>query len=111
MKKIKIVLIIVVILIAMIITFAIIDFKRVTSGEKPIFCIDSETRMDGGTIEYSGLGYKIIDYHKMLPTSLCATLGLDGEMCYYNEVKINLWFMPEGDYYDEYVEKLSNEIR
>ena len=36
MKKIKIVLIIVVILIAMIITFATIDFKRVTSGEKPI---------------------------------------------------------------------------
>lgn len=49
------------------ITFYCIDKTRIENGQTPIFCIKNPAGMinDGGTMEYFGLGYKIIDYNKL----------------------------------------------
>lgn len=49
------------------IVFFIVDYNRARNQEKPIFCIQNPARMlaDGGTIEYFGLGYKVIDFHTL----------------------------------------------
>lgn len=111
MKKIKKVLIIVVVLIVLIIIFATVDYNRINNGEKPIFSKVTGTLMDGGTVEYTGLGYKIIDYHKMLPTWVYAELGTH-ESLYYDDVKIGTWFMSmmdDTEEYDDYIDKILNE--
>ena len=43
------------------------DYNRVKNGDNPIFCIRNLAGiiMDGGTIEYFGLGYKIIDFNML----------------------------------------------
>ena len=55
----------------------VISVGRYNKG--PFFAIETKEYSDGGTKEYLGLGYKIIDYNK-----------LDG----YDEYKIGTWFMP-----------------
>lgn len=55
MNKKKIVFIGVVLAIWLVV--GIIDFSRVHSFEKPIFCITTETYDDGGSGHYVGLGY------------------------------------------------------
>lgn len=47
------------------ITFFMIDIKRVNNGELPIFAKKVATVNDGGTTEYMGIGYKVIDYNKL----------------------------------------------
>lgn len=49
------------------IVFFIVDYNRARNQEKPIFCIQNPAGMlaDGGTIEYFGLGYKVIDFHTL----------------------------------------------
>jgi hypothetical protein len=42
-----------------------VDYNRVINQETPIFCIKINEANDGGTTEYLGLGYKVIDYHKL----------------------------------------------
>ena len=42
--------------------------------------------MDGGTIEYWGLGYKVIDFHTIA--------GFD-------DIKIGTWFMDYNDFEEE----------
>jgi len=59
-----------------------IDIYRLEQNLEPIFCIKIGAYSDGGTKEYLGLGYKIIDYNK-----------LDG----YDGYKIGTWFM----FYDD----------
>lgn len=111
MKKIKIVLIIVVVFVVLIIMLATIDYNRINNGEKPIFSKVTGTLMDGGTVEYTGLGYKIIDYHKFLPTWVHAKLGTH-EVLYYDDVKIGTWFMSVGvdsEEYEDYIDKILNE--
>ena len=70
-----------------IVTFTV-DYNRVKNQKKPIFCIKSPAGaiMDGGTIEYFGLGYKVIDFHTIA--------GFD-------DIKIGTWFMDYNDFEEE----------
>ena len=71
----------------LIVTFTV-DYNRVKNQEKPIFCIQNTAGMlaDGGTIEYFGLGYKVIDFHTLA--------GFD-------DIKIGTWFMDYNDFEEE----------
>ena len=66
-KAIKVILIILIILIILGTTFFLVDYARVQNKQKPIFCISNPagTYKDGGTKEYYGLGYKIIDFNML----------------------------------------------
>ena len=89
MKKIlKIIGVILGIIIVLGIVFFTVDYNRVKNQEKPIFCIQNPAGgiMDGGTIEYFGLGYKVIDFHTIA--------GFD-------EIKIGSWFMKYNDFEKE----------
>ena len=75
-NKIDVVIILaVILLISILIT---VDCIRVNNGDKPVFCVFKDMYLDGGTIEYYGLGYKIIDYNV-----------IDG----YEGFKLGTWFM------------------
>ena len=89
MKKIlKVVAGILGIIVVLGIVFFTVDYNRVKNQEKPIFCIKSPAGgiMDGGTIEYFGLGYKVIDFHTIA--------GFD-------DIKIGTWFMDYNDFEEE----------
>ena len=61
-RIINIFFIVILIIIAMITT----DYIRVAKYEKkPLFAIKTKTYKDGGTKEYTGLGYKVIDYNQL----------------------------------------------
>ena len=70
------------------IVFFTVDYNRVKNQKKPIFCIKDPAGaiMDGGTIEYFGLGYKVIDFHTIA--------GFD-------DIKIGTWFMDYNDFEEE----------
>ena len=89
MKKIlKVVAGILGIIVVLGIVFFTVDYNRVKNQKKPIFCIKSPAGgiMDGGTIEYFGLGYKVIDFHTIA--------GFDN-------IKIGTWFMDYNDFEEE----------
>ena len=67
------------------IVFFVVDYNRVQKQEKPIFCIKNPagTYMDGGTVEYFGLGYKVIDFNTLA--------GFD-------DIKIGTWSMVYNDF-------------
>ena len=97
-KGIKVLLIVFGVIIILGLIFFAVDYSRVQRQETPIFCIHNPagTIRDGGTVEYLGLGYKIIDFNM-----------LNG----YDEIKIGSWFMKYEDFEDEYnkyTEELSN---
>lgn len=51
------------------ITFFTVDYIRVKKQKLPIFCsklFGLFSYMDGGTIEYIGFGYKVIDFHQIV---------------------------------------------
>lgn len=53
-------------IITIIIAIITIDYIRVAKFEyTPLFAIRTETLKDGGTTEYYGLGYKVIDYNQI----------------------------------------------
>lgn len=89
MKKKKVLVGILVTVMILGITFFVIDYNRVKKQQKPIFCIKNPAGVyqDGGTVEYFGLGYKVIDFNR-----------LGG----YDEIKIGTWFMDYNDFSDEY---------
>ena len=93
-KAIKILLIIIVVILAFGLTFFTVDYFRVKNNQRPIFCIPLGGYSDGGTVEYFGLGYKVIAFSR-----------LSG----YNEKKIGTWNMQYGDFYDE-IEEYENKI-
>jgi len=66
--------------------FAAVDYNRLTNKKEPIFCISMGQYLDGGTKEYIGLGYKIIDFNT-----------LSG----FDDVKIGPWFISYSDYEEE----------
>ena len=67
--------------------FFLVDYNRVNNNKRPIFCINlTGTILDGGTKEFHGLGYKVIDFHTIA--------GFD-------DIKIGTWFMEYDDFYDE----------
>ena len=82
-KKLKIFLIVLGIIFILGIVFFTIDYNRVQKQEKPIFCLNVTTYRDGGTKEYYGLGYKVIDFHT-----------LEG----FDDIKIGTWFMKYKDF-------------
>ena len=88
-KGIKILLIILGVIIILGLIFFAIDYSRVQKQEKPLFCIQHPAGiiMDGGTVEYLGLGYKVIDFNRV-----------NG----YDEMKIGSWFMKYEDFENEY---------
>ena len=89
MKKIlKVVVGILGIIVVLGIVFFMVDYNRVKNQEKPIFCIQNPDGgiMDGGTIEYFGLGYKVIDFHTIA--------GFDN-------IKIGTWFMDYNDFEED----------
>lgn len=89
MKKIlKVVVGILGIIVVLGIVFFTVDYNRVKNQKKPIFCIKDPAGviLDGGTIEYLGLGYKVIDFHTIA--------GFD-------DIKIGTWFMDYNDFEEE----------
>ena len=62
---IKIVLIIVISIILISTIFAIVDYNRTKKELIPIFTIKTKIYKDGGSVEYLGLGYKIIKYNQL----------------------------------------------
>lgn len=93
----KVILIILIGLIVVGTIFFLIDYNRVQKEERPIFCISNPAGIytDGGTVEYFGLGYKIIDFNM-----------LNG----YDEMKIGSWFMKYEDFSEEYNKFNNNTI-
>ena len=75
------------------IVFFAIDYNRVQKQEKPIFCIKAGTLLDGGTVEYLGLGYKVIDFHTV---------------AWFDDIKIGTWFMNYNDFDEEIKEYANN---
>ena len=88
-KGIKVLFIILGVIIILGLIFFAIDYSRVQKQEKPLFCIQHPAGiiMDGGTVEYLGLGYKVIDFNRV-----------NG----YDEMKIGSWFMKYEDFENEY---------
>ena len=76
--------------------FFIVDYNRVKNNERPIFCIKNPagTILDGGTVEFFGLGYKVIDFHTIA--------GFD-------DIKIGSWFMEYNDFSEE-IQKYEKEF-
>ena len=87
-KVVKVVCVFLVLVLILGVVFFIVDYNRVKNQEKPIFCITSPAGManDGGTMEYFGLGYKVIDFNR-----------ISG----YDEIKIGTWFMNYEDFNEE----------
>ena len=89
MKKcLKVIGIVLGIIVILGIVFFAIDYNRVQKQEKPIFCIKNPAGIisDGGTIEYFGIGYKVIDFHTLAG---------------YDDIKIGSWFMDYNDFEEE----------
>ena len=100
-KGLKILFIIIGIIIVLGIVFFVVDYNRVQKQENPIFCIQNPAGVisDGGTIEYFGLGYKVIDFHTLA--------GFD-------DIKIGTWLMDYNDFDEEmkeYEERFEEELR
>lgn len=95
-KGIKVLLIIIVMILILGLIFFAVDYNRVQKQEKPIFCIRYAIANDGGTEEYIGLGYKVIDFNM-----------LSG----YDKIQIGSLFMKYEDFeneYNTYKEELQN---
>lgn len=76
-------------------TIFLVDYIRVKNEKVPIFCIKDESSRiaDVGTIEYYGLGYKVIDFNR-----------ING----FDKMKIGTYFMDYEDFQSEF-EKYENK--
>lgn len=79
MKSKKIILAVLGVLLIIIILFFTVDCIRVNINTSPIFCVQTQTYDDGGSIEYTGLGYKVIKYVTLKDDTV--------------KYKIGTWFM------------------
>ena len=100
-KTIKVIIVIIAIMVLLSLIFFVVDYNRVQKQERPIFCIQNPAGIisDGGTIEYFGLGYKVIDFHTLAG---------------YDDIKIGSWFMDYNDFkkeMKEYEERFEEELR
>ena len=68
--------------------FYMVDYNRANNNERPIFCIKNPAGAyeDGGTVEFLGLGYKVIDFHTIAG---------------YDDIKIGTWGMDYNDFDEE----------
>ena len=65
-KRTKMIINIVFVVVLLIIAMISIDIVRVAKYEKrPLFAINNKTYKDGGSKEYMGIGYKVIDYNQL----------------------------------------------
>lgn len=65
--KVKKIFIVILILALVWIIFFSVDYIRVKKQKLPVFCFKFVFEYkDGGTIEYIGFGYKVIDFHKLV---------------------------------------------
>lgn len=102
MKKVlKVIGIILGVLIILGLIFFVVDYNRVKNNERPIFCIHNPAGAmnDGGTVEFFGLGYKVIDFRTLA--------GFD-------DIKIGTWFMDYNDFNEEmkvYEKKIEEELQ
>ena len=99
-KSLKVIGIVLGVIVILGIVFFVVDYNRVQKQEKPIFCIQNPAGIinDGGTVEYFGLGYKVIDFHTIA--------GFD-------DIKIGTLFMDYNDFNEEmkvYEEKYEEEL-
>lgn len=97
----KSILIILLIIIVWTILFSL-DYILAQNQKTPIFSIQSifHTYQDGGTIEYFGIGYKVIDFHKLV-------YGYPG---WEDELKFEkVYICPWHVSYDEAFKKLERE--
>ncbi len=62
-KTVKNLLIACIVIVILLSTMIIADFNYVLQKQQPIFCFSQYIHDDGGTVEYTGLGYKIISYN------------------------------------------------
>lgn len=63
------------------------DINKLQAGEKPLFSVAIATYKDGGTTEYLGLGYKIINFNKIT--------GYDdsGQPTYFKDIVSGTWLL------------------
>ena len=87
-KNIKIICMCLIVIVIAGIIFFIVDYNRVKNNLRPVFCIENPVNAvkDGGTVEFLGLGYKVIDFHTVA--------GFD-------DIKIGTWFMNYNDFDSE----------
>lgn len=45
--------------------FFSVDYSRAKNNKPPLFAINTEIYKDGGTKEYQGIGYKVLDYNEL----------------------------------------------
>lgn len=66
-SKIKKLFIVILIIALVWILFFTVDYIRVKQQKLPVFCFKFVfAYKDGGTVEYIGFGYKVIDFHKLV---------------------------------------------
>ena len=96
MKNVKLFLKILLFIILIWTIIFLVDYIRVKNEKVPIFCIKDESSRvaDGGTIQYYGLGYKVIDFNR-----------ING----FDKIKIGTYFMDYEDFKSEF-EKYENKI-
>lgn len=98
-KGLKIFFIVLGIIVVLGVIFFAVDYDRAKKQKKPIFCINIRTYRDGGTKEYLGLGYKVIDFHT-----------LEG----FDDIKIGTWFINYNEFNEEmklYEKKYKEELQ
>lgn len=103
MKNVKLFLKILLFIILIWTIIFLVDYIRVKNEKLPIFCIKSESSRvaDVGTIQYYGLGYKVIDFNR-----------ING----FDKIKIGTYFMDYEDFqsefeeYENMIKKTSNTI-
>lgn len=72
-----------------------IDFTLVSYNKRPIFVIPTSTVKDGGTIQYYGLGYKVIGW-RSLTTKLMEGKEVHGRLRGY-EISVFPFFQNIND--------------
>ena len=87
-KNIRIICVCLIVIVIVGIIFFIVDYNRVKNNLRPVFCIENPVSAvkDGGTVEFLGLRYKVIDFHTVA--------GFD-------DIKIGTWFMNYNDFDSE----------
>lgn len=53
-------------LLALWITVFFIDYQLAVHQHNPFFAATSRVYKDGGTTEYKGIGYKVVDYNQLM---------------------------------------------
>jgi len=54
------------VLIAYVLIAFFVDYQLAVHQHKPLFAAKSGVYKDGGTTEYKGIGYKVIDYNQLM---------------------------------------------